>query len=186
MALMLGDQTLYKLSVDDVYTMLSSGVLTEDTPVELLEGVLVDLSPKSPKHSLVMRAMDDWLLPLRTTGDLWVRTEQPIAVPDRTSLPEPDLAVVARTADSLEHPSTALLVVEIAISSYATDTSVKPALYAAAGVPDYWVVDVARGRVEVRRDPAGSEYRRIEILGAGQVIAPVALDLPALEIDGLF
>ena len=53
-ALTLGDRTLYRLSVDDIDRMLVSGVLTEDTPVELLEGVLVDAQPKSAEHSAVL------------------------------------------------------------------------------------------------------------------------------------
>jgi hypothetical protein len=65
------------------------------------------------------------------------------------------------------------------------DTGVKPALYAAAGVPDYWVVDVAGRRLEVRRDPVGEEYRRLEVLGPGQVISPLALELPAVGLDDL-
>ena len=186
MALTLGDRTLYRLSVDDVERMLGSGVLTEDTPVELLEGVLVDTSPKSPAHSRVLKAIDDWLLPLRVADRHWVRIEQPLAVPDRTSLPEPDLAVVLPAEDETVHPRTALLVVEIAVSSYATDTSVKPALYAEARVPHYWVVDVARRRLEVRRDPVGAEYRRTEVHGPGEAVTALGLDLPALELDLLF
>ena len=186
MALTLGDRTLYRLSVDDVERMLGSGVLTEDTPVELLEGVLVDTSPKSPAHSCVLKAIDDWLLPLRVAGRHSVRIEQPLAVPDRTSLPEPDITVVLPAEDQTVHPRTAVLVVEIAVSSYATDTSVKPALYAEARVPDYWVVDVARRRFEVRRDPVGTEYRRTEVRGPGEAVTALGLDLPALELDLLF
>ena len=130
-----------------------------------------------------MQAIDNWLLPLRNAGRHRIRIEQPLAVPDPTPLPEPDVAVVARTADRSAHPTTALLVVEIAVSSYATDTTVKPALYAAARVPDFWVVDVARRRLEVRRDPVGTEYRRLEVLGAGEKIAPLAFELPALALD---
>jgi Uma2 family endonuclease len=183
---MVGDRTVYRLSVDDVTAMVEAGVITEDTPVELLEGVLVDVSPKSPDHSRALEAIDDWLLPLRNAGRHAVRIEQPVAVPDRTSLPEPNVAVVARVARRSSHPSTAFLVVEIAISSYATDTGIKSALYAAAGVPDYWVIDVARQRLEVRREPVGTEYRRLEVLGPGQSVSALALDLPALELDVLF
>lgn len=183
MGLMLGDRALHRLSVDDVYRMLESGVLSEDTPVELLEGVLVDVSPKSPEHTGVLTLLDEWLLPLRVAGQHRVRIEQPLAVPDPTSLPEPDVAVVQRTDDLSGHPTTALLVVEI--SSRATDTTVKPALYAAAGVPDYWVIDVANRRIEVRREPVEGEYRRMEILGADRQIAPLELDVEPVAIAAL-
>lgn len=186
MALMLGDRALYRLSVDDVYRMLQSGVLTEDTPVELLEGVLVDVSPKSPQHTDVLMRLVRWLLPLMAAGRHDIRTEQPLAVPDPTSLPEPDVAVVERPDDPTSHPTTALLVIEVAVSSRATDTTVKPALYATARVPDYWVVDVPNRRIEVRREPVEGEYRRVEIIGGGQQIAPLELDVEPVTVSTLF
>jgi len=182
MALMVGDRPVHKLSVDDVYRMLESGVLTEDSPVELLEGVLVEMSPKSPEHSWTIAQLDGWLLPLRAAGTHLVRTEQPLVASDSLSMPEPDLSVVGVDLDRSRHPQTALLVVEVSISSLRTDRIVKSALYASAGVPDYWIVDVEHRRLEVRREPEAGEYRHVEVLGPEDDVTPLGLDLPPLEL----
>jgi len=107
-------------------------------------------------------------------------------VPDPTSLPEPDLAVVPRERDVTRHPSTALLVVEIAVSSRTADTTIKPPLYAAASVPDYWVIDVASRRVEIRREPVGREYRALDVLGPQDSAVPLRLDVAPLQLGALF
>jgi len=186
MALSLGDRPLHRLSVGDVLGMVAAGILGEDDRVELLEGALVDMSPKSPEHTALLTVLMRWLAPLVVAGEHDLRIGQPLVVPGGESLPEPDLAVVARGSKLTSHPSTALLVVEIAVSSLATDTTVKPALYCAAGVPDYWVVDVAGRRVEVRRDPVGNDYRRLDVLGPGQAVTAPGLEVPPLELAALF
>lgn len=185
MALTIGDRPIRALTVDDVWRMVEAGILTEDDRVELLEGALVEMSPKSPEHEGVITLLTRWLMPLLAAGTHDLRTRAPLVVPDPRSLPEPDLAVVERLSEPGAHPTSALLVVEVSVSSLLTDTSVKPALYAAAGVPEYWVVDVPHQRLEIRRDPVGAEYRRLQVLGPGEQAAPLALDLPPLELAEL-
>lgn len=186
MTLTIGDRPLHRLSVADLSKMIAAGILGEDDRVELLQGALVDMSPKSAEHTAVLTILTRWLAPLVVLGAHDVRIEQPLAVPDPGSLPEPDLAVVTRSDELLHHPTSALLVVEVAVSSHATDTTVKAALYAAAGVIDYWVVDVARRRLEVRRDPVRAEFRRLGILGPEDRAAPLGLDVQPLELAALF
>jgi len=184
MALTLADRPLHKLTVDDVLRMLASGVITEDAPVELLEGVLVDVSPKSPEHGWVIVKVDEWLSPLRGTG-LSVRAEQPIVVGDRASMPEPDLSVVGGLRRDVL-PTTALLVVEVSVSSLRIDREVKAPLYATAEVPEYWIVDVEARRLEVHRDPVDGAYRDVRALGPADEVAPLALDLPPLALASIF
>jgi Uma2 family endonuclease len=121
-----------------------------------------------------------------TLGDRPVRIADPLVVPDRTSLPEPDIAVVEPGDFLHEHPEGALLVVEVALSSLAIDTQIKPDLYAAAGVPDYWVVDVAAKRVRVFREPGGDGYASRAVLGPDGSAAPEAVDVPPLDLAALF
>ena len=134
MALTVGDRDLRPLTADEVLRMVELGILSADEPVELLHGVLTRVSPKSPRHETVKVRLQRWLAPGVVAGAHEVRVEAPILVPDRTSLPEPDIAVVAPGGDPLLHPTTATLVIEVAASSPRTDTAVKPALYAQAGV----------------------------------------------------
>jgi len=105
LALTIGDRPVHRLTADAVLRMVDAGILDEDARVELLEGVLVDMSPKSPAHAQILSSLIRWLAPLLVDHD--IRTEGPLAVPDPISLPEPDLAVVPRKRDLSRHPSTA-------------------------------------------------------------------------------
>jgi Uma2 family endonuclease len=104
-----------------------------------------------------------------------------------SSAPESDFAVVARGTPEPYHPASAALVIEVSVSSRQRDLVVKPAIYAAAGVAEYWVIDVDRSRVVVHRDPAAGDYRfRTElgtddaldgsVVGIGEIRVADALD----------
>lgn len=186
MALTVGDRVVRPLTADEVLRMVELGVLSEDEPVELLHGVLTEVSPKSPAHEAVKLRLIRWLAPGMAAGTYDVRVEAPIVVPDRTSLPEPDIAVVAAPGDPLRHPTTALLVVEVAVSSLAIDTKVKPALYAAAGVPELWVVDVDARRLRVLTEPGPGGYLRLDVLAPPARVRPDRLAVEALDLDALF
>ena len=88
--------------------------------------------------------------------------------------------------DHVAHPSSALLFIEVAVNSLRTDTAIKPALFAAAGVPEMWVVDVAARRLIVLREPGPEGYATQTILGAGDRAEPLRLDLAPLELADLF
>ncbi len=102
-----------------------------------------------------------------------------------TSEPEPDLTVLESTAPSPYHPASAALVVEVAASSLARDLGVKAAVYAAAGVPEYWVLDLAGRRILVHRQATKSGYTERFELAAGQRLTAAAVALPTLELDEL-
>lgn len=164
MALTVGDRPIHPLTADDVIRMVDAGILGEDDRVELLGGVLTEVSPKSPEHGTVIARLVRWLVASDPDGRYDVRTEHPLLVADRRSLPEPDIAVVERGA-AAGHPTTALLVVEVAVSSLVADTQVKAPLYAGAAVPEYWVVDVPGRRLVRFTDPAEGGYAASEELG---------------------
>jgi Uma2 family endonuclease len=186
MALTVADRAVRPLTADEVLRMVELGVLSEDEPVELLHGVLTEVSPKSPAHEAVKLRLSRWLAPGMAAGTYDVRVEAPIVVPDRTSLPEPDVAVVAAPGDPLRHPTTALLVIEVAVSSLAIDTTVKPALYAAAGVPELWVVDVEARRVRRFNDPAAGAYARVQDLEPPAGVRPQDVAVGSLDLCLLF
>jgi Uma2 family endonuclease len=186
MALTVGDRAVRPLTADEVLRMVELGVLSEDEPVELLHGVLTEVSAKTPAHEAVKLRLHRWLM-LGGAGEGYdVRVEAPIVVPDRTSLPEPDVAVVAAGGDPLRHPTTALLVVEVAVSSLAIDTKVKPALYAAAGVPELWVVDVDARRLRLFGDPGSGGYGRAHDVGPPAQVRPQAVAVEPLDLAELF
>lgn len=154
----------------------------DDERIELLRGMLVQMSPRGGRHARATMLVTRRLTLLLGEG-FEVRPQAPLAVSD-DSEPEPDIAVVPAGASTDEHPQTALLVVEVAESSLRRDRDLKAPLYAQAGVVEYWIVDLTTNTVQVHTDPAPNGYRRVEVVGAGARLRPLAL--PALEVDELF
>jgi Uma2 family endonuclease len=164
--------------------MVEAGILGEDDRVELLDGVLTQVSPKSADHGTVIARLLRWLIASDPEERYEIRTEHPLVVPDRRSLPEPDIAVVARDAQA-GHPTTALFVVEVAVSSLRTDLEIKPPLYAAAGVPEYWVVDVPGRRVERYTDPGTHGFGSQTTVAPPAVLSPLGLEVGPLALDAV-
>ena len=129
---------------------------------ELIRGIIVEKMSKSPLHSSIARRLFR-LLQAAVPPDFTLLREDPLSLAD--SEPEPDLAIVRGSEKDFanRHPSTAALVIEIAVSSAAEDRSLA-ALYAEAGVEEYWIVLPAERRIEVHRTPQTSGYRDHMIL----------------------
>lgn len=173
--------TIHRLDVETYDRMVASGAL-EGEPVELLEGLLVEvMSPQSPSHAAVIERLTRYLGGARAR----VRVQLPLAVPP-DSEPEPDLALVAEEPPPGSHPRTALLVVEVSFSSPLVDRGVKAGLYARAGVPVYWLVDVLGRTVEVRGDPGADGYRRSEVYGLGATVPSPDPGVGELDVGALF
>lgn len=186
MALTVGDREVRPLTADEVIRMEELGILHEDDPVELLHGVLTVVSAKTPGHEAVKMRLNRWLAAGIAAGDYDVHVEGCLVVPDRTSLPEPDLMVVPTAADPRHHPDTALLVIEVAVSSLHVDTSIKPPLYAAAGVAELWVVDVEGRRVRLFSEPRDGGYAVEALVGPEGLLQPRAVDVAPLDLAELF
>jgi len=186
MALTLGDRDVRPLTADEVLRMVELGILSEDERVELLHGVLTAVSPQSEGHAAVLQRLHRWLAPLVVAVAHDVRMQMPLFVPDRTSLPEPDVAVVERDDSSLAHPTRAMLVIEVAVSSLRTDTRIKPPLYAAAGVPELWVVEPEAGRVRIFSDPRAGGYATESPAGPEGLLQPRAVGVAPLDLAELF
>jgi Uma2 family endonuclease len=138
--------------------MVQGGVLTEEDRVELLNGRIVAMSPQNSQHAtavtLCRRALE------AACGDeVFVRTQAPLALGPHSE-PEPDLALISGTARDFwdEHPSQAVLVVEVADTSLEKDREHKRRLYAEHGVPEYWILNLEDLHVEVYQSPTGNDY----------------------------
>ena len=163
--------------------MVELGILGEDDPVELIDGEIVTMAPEGRTHASAVRRAHIALQ--RVFGpQRYVQVGLPMA-PDDVSEPEPDLAVLPGTVEDFEgeHPATALLVVEVAESSLRFDRKRKLGLYARSGIPEYWIVNLKHGRLEVYRDPApdldadlGWHYRTVRSLTPGEEIVPLGTD----------
>jgi Uma2 family endonuclease len=171
---------LHKLDTEIYNRMVASGAL-EGEPVELLDGWLVDvMSPQSPDHATVIERLTHSL----GRAQARLRIQLPLEIPP-DSEPEPDLALIVAPSSPAHHPRTALLVVEVSISTHAIDRNVKASLYAKAGVPTYWVVDVPGKAIEVRSDPGLDGYRRCDIYPVGAEVPSPAPGVEDLDVGEL-
>jgi len=167
---------VHPLTVDVVMQMVEAGILDEDARIELLDGVLVEMSGPSPPHAFAVRRLNAIVLPIAASAGMELSIQDSLDVGSSITLPQPDLAVVpATSSDRL--PAEAVLVVEIAKSSLAIDLGRKADIYAAAGVPDYWVLDVEGRVLVVHREPANGRYTRVRHLDEHDTISAMGLDL---------
>lgn len=182
----------YRLSVDQYHDMIAAGVFAPDDKLELLEGYLVRMNPVGDDHLFTVDELYLHLARLAPKG--WkVYMQHPIRLPN--SEPEPDLVVVRGTGADYKHrkpgPQDVGLLVEVANSSLIHDSVTKLAIYAAAGIPEYWIVNLIDRQFEIHRrpqpakgeDPARFAQRdvipaagKVQFVLGGQVLG-------ALEVD---
>ncbi len=165
------------------YDQLVEAGVFEGEHLELIEGKLVLMSPEGPRHADVIATLNRMLV-LALGERAVVRPGNPLAASD-TSEPEPDVAVVAAGSYRTAHPATALLAVEVSHSSLRKDRSIKPSLYATAGVLEYWIVDLTTDTVTVLRDPVDGAYTSTSNRRAGQSITLVAFTDVTLAVDDI-
>jgi len=174
-------------SVDAYFCLVTDGLLDPRDRVELLDGVIVAEPPMEPPHaSGISYGLD--ALQRAIAGRALIRVQAPF-IADPYSAPEPDLAVVpGQRGDYLDrHPTSALLVVEISDTSLQQDRLSKSRIYAGAGIPDYWIVNLRGDCVEVFRQPDAARriYAARAVAGRGDRLALVALPGAALAVDDL-
>ena len=166
--------------------------LFEGERLELLDGVLVVREPQKSPHAAITAKVGR-VLAAAFGGGWHTRLHSPLALGD-FSEPEPDVAVVAGEPDDYfaAHPSTAALVVEVADSSLRLDRRFKAAIYARAGLGEYWIVNLVDRVVEVHREPlapAGGaddwSYRSVEVLRPPAHVTPLAAPHTAIPVADL-
>jgi len=172
----------HRISVEQYHRMIETGILGEDDRVELLDGWIVALAPSSPGHSYGEESLYEAIRDL-LPKEWIVRQQKPVAL--LSSEPEPDLQVVRGSLETYRQrhagPEDIGLLVEVAHASLAIDRQAKLAIYAAAGIPEYWIVNLIDRQIEVYRQvqpargtiPAG--YAEERVFAEGEA-APLVLD----------
>ena len=175
----------WPLALAQWHAMLEAGILGEDDRVELIEGELIEMAPPLPQHQSPINVLNRHFG--RHAPDEWfVQIQGPLTLPGEGSEPQPDVALIRFDAPRPAHPSEALLVVEVAASSLAYDRGRKARLYARAGLPELWVVDVPARRVEVRTRPQDGEYRELHTASGDDELVPALVEVPPLRVRDLF
>jgi Uma2 family endonuclease len=160
--------------------------------LELLDGVLVVREPQGSPHAAIVMQVGQVLAAAFGAG--WhPRLQAPLALGDHSE-PEPDIAVVAGAARDYvaAHPSTAALVVEVADSSLRLDRRFKASIYARAGLPEYWIVNLVDRTLEVHREPGPAidvpddwSYRSIDVLRPPATVTPLAAPAARIPVADL-
>lgn len=178
----------HRFSVEDYYRMAEVGILKEGDHVELIDGIIFVQEPSGLEHASRVDRMAYAFLEIAQARHAILRVQK-VTVLDDYSSPEPDISLLEWRDDFyLERhpgPDDILLAVEVAWTSGRFDRKVKMPLYARTGVPEYWIVDLQKGFVEVWREPDDAGYESIMRYGPGASISPLAFSDVSIRVDDL-
>lgn len=176
---------VYRWTREEYYQLAEKGFFPPGKRVELIDGVIYEMSPQKSPHATGISLVLEALRAAFPKGH-HVRVQLPLAL-GGDSEPEPDLAVVpGGPRDYMkDHPETAVLIVEVSDSSAFHDRERKRSRYARSAIPEYWIVDVAGKQLEVYRNPGEGSYQTRLILKAGDTVAPLASPEAAIAVADL-
>jgi Uma2 family endonuclease len=173
----------HRLTFDDIMRMVEAGILSEDDRVELVDGVLVDMSPISPEHSGAVAWLNQHFAGANP-GSYEVRVQDQLVLRDGFSFVQPDLILIEPGPRS-RLATTALLVVEVAVTSQRRDRE-KAREYADALVPEYWLIDLPTGSATVFRDPLPGKGYATETARTAPDRLTAPVDAPPVDLAALF
>ena len=173
-------------TVGEYYRMAEAAILTEEDRVELIAGQIVAMSPIGSRHAACVDRLNG-LLHRQPGSAFIVRVQSPIAL-DAYSEPELDLVLLRPRTDFYAdaHPaaSDVLLAIEVADTSADYDREVKVPLYAQAGLPEVWLIDLQKGRIEVYARPQDGAYQqRVEVTADATLTSPTIPQLALAAAD---
>jgi Uma2 family endonuclease len=177
-----------RFTADEYHRLAESGILDPDDRVELIEGDLIEMAPIGKFHVAMVLQLQR-LLHRAVDQDGLVSTQNPLRL-NAVTEPEPDL-VVLKTRDDfyrsrIPEAADALLVIEVADSSLRFDRDTKPGLYANAGIPELWVIDIPGRCVWVYRSPGADEYADVRKATPDDHIAPLSFPGASVRVGALF
>ena len=178
----------HRFTVDEYHRMGDAGIFSEDDRVELLAGEIVEMSPIGPLHAGTVGRLTA-LFSSQLGTEVLVSVQNLLLLRTEDSEPQPDVVLLHPHPDfyTRSHPEAqdVYLVIEVADTSVVTDRDVKLPIYARAGVPEVWLLDVATQRLEVHRHPSSNGYQDVHSLQRGESVAPQAFPHLVLTIDAL-
>ena len=177
--------TRHRFTVDDYYRMGEVGILGPDERLELICGEIVEMVPIGSLHASVVERLANLLRRGLSDDEAMIRGRNPIHL-DNSSEPQPDIVLVKPKPDFYRDahplPSDVLLLIEVSDSTLAFDRLVKLPLYAQAGIPEVWIVDLAGETVEVNRQPGPDGYASQTVVARGARVSPAVFPKVRLAI----
>jgi Uma2 family endonuclease len=181
--------TILKLTITEYDRWIERGLFEglSRRRIELIHGELREMSPAGPFHEALIRYLTRWSVK-NASENFEVSVQCGIALDELESVPEPDIAWVQKKNYRRRRPKSAdvVLIIEIADSSRDYDLGEKLALYAEAGIQEYWVVNVPKIGVDVFRNPGKRRYRVHKCYSTAQSISPLAAPEAVLNVAELF
>jgi Uma2 family endonuclease len=167
------------ITLEEYERMVGAGVFDPESQIELFRGEIVDMPPPGPEHEDCVTFLNQFLIRMfHGQALLWPQGNS-LRLPNTDSRLQPDITLL-RWRDDLyrgrgKRPSAddVLLLIEVADTSLKFDRGAKLALYAEAGIPEYWVVNLKKDVIEVYTDPAEGKYQTVKVAHRGE-----ALQLP--------
>ncbi len=176
-----------RFNVTEYYRMAEAGIIKPHDRVELIDGEIINLSPIGSSHAACVSRLDRLFQGLRQLKVV-VTVQNPVRL-NQFSEPVPDLAILRfrKNFYSARHPKPedVLLIIEVADTTLLKDRIVKVLLYAAARVPECWLVNVVDDQVVVYSDPRGKKYRTCNEYGRGQQIISAAFPRLSVKVDDI-
>jgi Uma2 family endonuclease len=180
--------TVAKISVPEYERIIATGVFDGKNKrrIELIRGELREMTPIGSTHAMTLNRLNHWSFESGAGEQAWVRVQDPVAFLPIETEPDHVWAVLQDYTDRNPAAADVLLLVEVADSSLRYDRGEKSEIYPAAGIKEYWVVDVNGHTVEVMRDPREGQYRDRKTHSVGETVSPLALPRAELNVDSLF
>ena len=170
-----------RFSNDEYVRMFERDVLDPSSRVELIDGMIVDMSPAGPRHNHVLTQLTILFAPVFARA---VPSVQGTLVVDEGHVYDPDFMLLAPKAggyrSALPRPRDVLLLIEVAETSLQRDRQVKLPAYAEAGIADYWIADLDQEAIHVHREPRGKAYDQVQTFGPDDRVR--LLGIPDFEV----
>ncbi|MFK7924965.1 MAG: Uma2 family endonuclease [Bacteroidia bacterium] len=175
------------LSVEDYHRMVEAGILTADDKVELIKGEIIEMSPIGSKHAACVNRLTR-ILVKATQDDKVVSVQNPISLPPNSE-PEPDLVLLKSRSDNYDdshpNPEDVLLLIEVSASTLEIDQQIKLPLYAEAGIPVVWIVNLNNDEIIQYQNPYQEQYLEAKIYPLGSQI-PLPTVNQKISVDEVF
>ncbi len=177
------------LTAEEFSRMVECGAFDHlNRKIELIRGELREMNPAGPVHDDLIMYLNSWSARSTAPDSIMVTSQTGLDLAELESRPEPDLLWLRAARYRERHPSAAdvKLAIEVSDSSLQSDLREKAALYAEAGIVEYWIVDANASCVHVYRHSKGTEYTDRSLANRGDQISPLAAESAVLEVSELF
>lgn len=173
-----------RFSVDEYYKMIELGLIKNYEKAEIIDGELIQKMTIGNKHAFIVDTLNRFFNK-NVSDNIFIRVQNPLRLSDFHE-PEPDIVLSDLTKyDGKRHPRPAetLLVIEVSDSTLKYDKNTKLPLYANAGIPELWIVNIPNNTVEVHQNPRGLVYHLIKVFSLGETVQSSILPEISISVD---